>query len=105
TTTAPATHAQVLFAPQVNGDVNAVIVAPGGRILIGGEFSTVNGQSRGGLARLHADGSLDAGFLPPVFSGRVDALGLTPDGGILVGGDFETVGGPTRWHLVRLHDD
>lgn len=105
TTTAPATHAQVLFAPQVNGDVNAVIVAPGGGVLIGGEFSSVNGQSRGGLARLHADGSLDADFLPPVFSGRVDALGLTPDGGILVGGDFETVGGPTRWHLVRLRDD
>ena len=33
-----------------------------GKILVGGDFTTLAGQSRGCLGRLNADGSLDTTF-------------------------------------------
>lgn len=52
-----------------------------GSVAISGVFTHVNGQRRPGLARLHADGSLDASFAPV----RVAALeAVQPDGRILV---------------------
>jgi uncharacterized delta-60 repeat protein len=35
-----------------------------GKILVGGNFSLVQGQSRRGIVRLNPDGSLDSGFNP-----------------------------------------
>jgi hypothetical protein len=45
-----------------NLDVEALAVQSDGRVLIGGDFTTVNGVSRGRIARLNADGSLDTTF-------------------------------------------
>jgi uncharacterized delta-60 repeat protein len=55
------------FGPRVEnsaapGRVDQVAVLSNGKILIAGEFSSVNGISRNGLARLNADGSLDPSF-------------------------------------------
>src|SRR5205814_1814819 len=47
-----------------NGRVNAILVQPNGRILIGGSFITVDGTTRTNVARLNANGSLDASFDP-----------------------------------------
>ena len=68
--------------------VNAIALQPDGRILIGGDFLTVNGVSRNHLARLNADGTLDATF-PDVLagsSGEVHAIVLQPDGRALIAG-------------------
>src|SRR5262245_43092698 len=46
-----------------NGDVLAVAVQPDGKIVICGDFTTVNGTSRNRLARLNSDGTLDFSFL------------------------------------------
>src|SRR5690606_38261773 len=65
---AGAAGAQVLdtgFAPSFNDIVRAIAVQPDGRILVGGDFSNVNGSSRYALVRLLDDGSLDPGFAPP----------------------------------------
>ena len=50
------------FSPQVEGLVSTIAAQPDGKILIGGNFSSVNGTPRNFLARLNADGSLDASF-------------------------------------------
>lgn len=95
--------ADLSFNPGVNGIVNAIVVQPDGRILIGGAFTAVGGVARSNLARLDADGSVDSGFVggasaltaaavevPGVF---VAALSLQSDGKILVGGRFTELGG------------
>jgi len=53
-----------------------------GKVLIGGDFTHVNGTPRNYVARLNADGSLDATFDPgTIFDGPVYALVLQPSGG------------------------
>ena len=49
------------FDPHVGATVLCTAVQPDGKILIGGFFGVVDGTSRPFMARLNADGSLDAG--------------------------------------------
>ena len=92
------------FDPNVNGAVKAVAVQDDGRIVIGGEFTSVNGTNRNHLARLNADGSLDAAFDPGA-GDKVLSLTVQPDGKILVGGGFTTLGGTNRSYIGRLNAD
>jgi uncharacterized delta-60 repeat protein len=70
----------------VNGRVTAVALQPDGKLIIGGWFSMVKGLIRAGIARLNADGTGDATFVPPRASiDRVTAVVLQPDGKVLVG--------------------
>ena len=69
----------------VNGTVSAVVVQPDGKVIIGGEFTTVKGLARPGLARLNADGSGDSSFNPGAMPGGFISLGLQSDGKVLVG--------------------
>jgi uncharacterized delta-60 repeat protein len=86
--------------------VHALAVQPDGRVLIGGEFTSVNGLARNRIARLNSDGSLDATFSGvPGISGPVHAIALQPDGRILVGGDFFGADGVGRHHVARLEAD
>jgi uncharacterized delta-60 repeat protein len=84
--------------------VIALAVQADGKILVGGDFTTLAGQPRSFLARLNGDGTLDNGFNPgadyPVVS-----LAVQADGKILVGGDFTTLGGQSRTCLGRLNAD
>src|SRR5262245_19191003 len=74
------------FRPDLSGgSVQCRAGLPDGKILMGGLFSKVNGKTREGLARLHADGTLDESFLPPAMFGTV-CLAVMPDGRILAGG-------------------
>src|SRR6266446_5082277 len=57
------------FDPNANGAIRVVVVQPDGKILLGGEFSTLspNGGvpiTRNRIARLNPDGTLDAAFNP-----------------------------------------
>ncbi len=85
------------------GTVFAVAVQTDGKILIGGDFDSVNGISRPRLARLNRDGSVDTTF--DVGTGPnalVRAITLQSDGKILIGGSFTNVNGTARGHLARL---
>jgi uncharacterized delta-60 repeat protein len=94
------------FHCRLAGDVNlrlsAVAVSSNGKVWIGGRFTHVNGVARVNLARLNADGSLDAGFDPqsiiPGASQWVEALHRQPDGKLLVAGSW--TGSPLS--LIRL---
>ena len=72
----------------VNGPVNAVVVQPDGKVLIGGKFTIVKGLARTNLARLNADGSGDPTFNPGIAYDLVSSLALQSDGKVLVGGQF-----------------
>jgi len=102
------------FDPGANGVVNAVALQPDGKILVGGGFTTLGGGGTGTtgrirIARLNADGSLDAPFDPGA-NGVVYTLAPQPDGKVLVGGDFTMLGGggsgtTPRSRLGRLNPD
>jgi uncharacterized delta-60 repeat protein len=73
--------------------VHAIAVQPDGKILIGGQFNTVNGESRPKLARLNPDGTLDTSFSVPFYNPawnhHVGAIAVRPDGKIIIQGGFE----------------
>ncbi|MDX2284707.1 MAG: T9SS type A sorting domain-containing protein [Bacteroidia bacterium] len=87
--------------------VRAVALQPDGKVLAAGSFTTFDGTPRGGIARLHADGSLDAAFDPGTagFEYHASALALQPDGKIVVGGAFRSFNGTPRNGIARLHAD
>ena len=89
-----------------NGVVLGMAPQPDGKLVVGGQFSLCNGVSRAYLARLHANGSLDATFMPAGgFNGHVNRVVVQPDGKILAAGSFSTVNGVYRNYLARLNSD
>jgi hypothetical protein len=75
-------------------------------LLIGGHFTSFNGTGRNRIARLNADGSLDAGFNPGTGLDRViGAVAVQGNGKVLIGGDFTRVNETGRNRIVRLHND
>src|SRR5687768_5373241 len=82
--------------------VKAIVLQPDAKVLIGGDFTGVNGVSRNRLARLNPNGSTDTGFangLSFAFQSGVSALALQADGKVLAGGGFY---GPPDF-LVRMN--
>lgn len=87
-----------------NSSLNGLALQPDGRIVITGSFSTVAGVTRRGMARLNADGSLDASFDPGLGAeGGINVLSLQPDGKALIGGNFTAYDGSTADHIARVH--
>ena len=67
--------------------VNALAVQADGKIVVGGYFEKMGGQTRYYIARLNTDGSLDTTFNPQAEGSTVYTLALQADGKILVGID------------------
>lgn len=93
------------FLPAFNNSVSLMALQPDGRIVIGGNFTSVDGTARYGFARLLADGSLDAAFAPADWSagnnGSLHALALQPDGRILMAGYYTVGNEPLTPHIAR----
>ncbi len=86
-----------------------MVVQKDGKVVIGGEFSSVGGVNRNGIARLNEDGSLDSSFNPGrgvdgLFPG-VYAVAMSADGKILAGGRFSVFNGMNQGGVVRLNGD
>jgi uncharacterized delta-60 repeat protein len=92
------------FNPGADYDVSSLAVQADGKILVGGSFTNLAGQTRNRIGRLNADGILDGGFNPGANDGVV-SLAVQADGKILVGGGFNTLGGQPRIRLGRLNAD
>ncbi|HVY69057.1 MAG TPA: hypothetical protein VHH73_03975 [Verrucomicrobiae bacterium] len=87
----------------VDGSVNVMTLQPDGKVLIGGTFTNAGGLPRNRIARLNADGSLDATFDPGAGANNtIDAVALQPDGKILVGGVYSNFDAVARLGLARL---
>jgi uncharacterized delta-60 repeat protein len=90
-----------------NGAVYSVAAQPDGKVLIAGNFTSVNQTARNYIARLNADGSLDNSFLNGLAGGdtAVFCMRLQADGKILIGGWFTLINGVGRNHVARLNSD
>lgn len=76
------------FRPALDGKVDAILPGPAGTVYVGGQFRTVDGVARKGIAQLDlADGSLVDTFAPPNLGGIVTAIALA-HGHLLIGGTF-----------------
>ncbi|HEY4415397.1 MAG TPA: Calx-beta domain-containing protein, partial [Verrucomicrobiae bacterium] len=87
-----------------DGTIRALTVLPNGEVLIGGDFTHVNGTERNFLALLNTDGTLDTTFDPASnLDGPVYTL-AQQNGQFLVGGNFN-VNGQIYKNIVRLNGD
>ncbi|MCD9188933.1 MAG: hypothetical protein LUM44_21125, partial [Pyrinomonadaceae bacterium] len=89
------------------GVLNKVAVQPDGKIIVGGEFTTVNSVPRSRIARFNADGTLDTSFDTAVgANATITSVKVQADGKILVGGTFTSLGGNTSVQGIgRLNPD
>jgi len=116
------------FDPAAGADARVFSVAAqsDGKVLIGGDFTKVNGQPVSRLARLNMDGSLDPDFyigtgmdrtvynINPVYSydtvtnivGTVTNITIVDTNTVIyVGGSFTVVNGTHRLGFARLYGD
>ncbi len=90
-----------------NSTVYAIAIQADGKILIGGNFTSYNSTSRGGIARLNADGTLDTTFAPTsgINSGSVNSISIQSDGKLIIGGSFTSFNGTARNRVARVNTD
>ncbi|MGB7924015.1 MAG: Calx-beta domain-containing protein [Pyrinomonadaceae bacterium] len=91
-----------------NGSLNAVTVQPDGKIIIGGGFTSYNGDANASdrIARLNANGTLDTTFNygGTGASNILVEVALQPDGKILIAGPFTTYNGANASdYIARLN--
>ena len=90
----------------VNGPVYAIALQPDGKILIGGRFNLVSGQTRRAIARLDATTGQADSFNPAGNGNNgniIYAIALQADGKVIVGGNFtDVMGGQLRNRIARL---
>lgn len=90
----------------VDYEMYAFARQPDGKLLVGGEFWTIDGVPRTRVARLETDGSVDTSFNPGTgANGVVSTIALQPDGKALIAGGFTLYNGVPRYGLARIHPD
>jgi uncharacterized delta-60 repeat protein len=89
------------------GYAYAAATATDGSFYVGGDFISLDGQTRTNVAHFNAVGTLDGSFAPTKLNGRVWAILPLADGKVLVGGEFYNDVGATRTFngLARLNAD
>lgn len=106
------------FGSTFTDRVDVIKILSNGKILVGGPFTTFNGNTRNGLVRLNSDGTEDTAFYTTMVSGVSSTIAGFPQGGpttiieqtdgkILIGGYFSQFNSTTdqrKW-LVRLNSD
>lgn len=104
------------FDPQPSGRVLAVALQPDGKVLLGGNFGSLQPFGTGSpvtrqrIARMNADGTLDTGFDPKPNS-EVESLAVQSDGKVILAGIFTTVqpngagAATSRQFIARVNAD
>jgi uncharacterized delta-60 repeat protein len=76
---------------QADREIQFAAYQPDGKLIIGGDFKTINGQARATLARLNQDGTLDNSYNPDPLLGfnqnitdRISSLSIQSSGKTLV---------------------
>ena len=95
------------FEPaHTNGFVFSIALTPDGKVLVGGNFTTVNDLPYGSVVRLHGNGTIDTSFAEGsgFFGGQQFVRTVAPmlGGGTLVGGGLHANG---VHQVVRLNYD
>jgi uncharacterized delta-60 repeat protein len=97
----------VSFNPSngVDNPARALGLQSSGQIIVGGDFTSINGTPRNNLARFNSGGDVDTSFDALIASGRVSVLVVTPEDKIVIGGPFTSINGYSRNFIARLNSD
>lgn len=92
------------FRSKKNVSIYALAEQPDGKILVGGNFESVNGHRAKDIVRLNSDGSVDKLFMPEAngFNGEVYDIEILKDGTILVGGYFTELNNEVSKGFITL---
>jgi uncharacterized delta-60 repeat protein len=90
------------FSASTDGRVYSIAVQPDGKIVVGGDFTSLAGKMRYGIGRLNPDSSVDESF-NPIVNGTIYSLALQTNGALVVVGEFNNVGGLTRNNIARIN--
>ena len=83
------------------GSVYAIARQPDGGAIVGGRFTSVDGQPRQNIARRKADGVLDVDW-NPLIDGPVRSISIDSTGAIYIAGTFTTINGQNRSGVAKL---
>ncbi|WP_055094538.1 T9SS sorting signal type C domain-containing protein [Flavobacterium aquidurense] len=76
------------------------------KVLISGNFTSLNGVALNRIARLFSDGTIDTDFNSGSgFNDDVNAMALQPDGKIVLGGKFTDYNANVSNRIIRLNAD
>lgn len=93
----------------MSGTLYGMAVQADEKVVVWGNFSSVQGTPRGGFARLNANGSLDTSFNVPVNTGSsqgsVSSVAFQEDGKLIIAGYFDNVNGAVCQSIARLNAD
>jgi uncharacterized delta-60 repeat protein len=91
-----------------NDPVLTIKVQPDGKILIGGIFTSFNGNTNIRICRLNPDGREDGDFTTNIGSGfnsKVYSIKLLSDNTIIVGGGFSNFDGNAIGYITKLNSN
>ena len=91
-----------------NAEVYSVDIQTDGKVIVGGIFTTFNGQSAPRIIRLNTDGTRDDSFNhggSGIGSVAVFDVKVQPDNKILISGSFTTFNGQPAPRMMRLNPD
>jgi uncharacterized delta-60 repeat protein len=89
-----------------NDSVNAIALDNNNKLIVGGDFTTLNSVSQPYIARLNQDGSLDGTFNIDIgFDSYVRAIAVDSKNRIYVGGNFSTYKSTNSNKIARLLPD
>ncbi|HON07929.1 MAG TPA: Calx-beta domain-containing protein, partial [Verrucomicrobiota bacterium] len=104
----PAGTVDTSFNPSPGADnfVYALALQTDGKVLVGGDFTTVDAVARNRIARLNINGRIDTTFDPGLGANdTVYAIAVQPDQKVLVAGRFTTIDITNRNGIARLNID
>jgi len=103
----PAAHASPSPTPVKTAGLGGkkvfdLVVLDSGRVILGGDFTSVGAYPRSNLGAVTANGKADPAFAPSV-NGAVHAVAVSEDGSrLFIGGTFTAVNGVPRHNLAAL---
>ncbi|HEX8547152.1 MAG TPA: T9SS type A sorting domain-containing protein [Cytophagaceae bacterium] len=87
-----------------NGGITTIAIQSDGKILVGGNFTNFDGTTRGRIARLNVNGTVDKEFTSEVGANNfITDIALQADGKILIAGDFTSYNNIARSRIARLN--
>lgn len=90
----------------LEGGGSSIVIQEDGKILVGGLFTSYDGQPYNRIVRLNEDGSVDTTFnIGTGFNNWVQLIVLQEDGKILAGGWFTEYNGESYNRIIRLNSD
>jgi uncharacterized delta-60 repeat protein len=86
-----------------NATVYAVGIQSSGKLVVAGDFTSLDGSTRNRYGRLNTDGSLDSAFDPGRGANNtIFSLVVLPSDDVLIAGDFTLVTGVPRQGVARI---